>query len=262
MMGHVIITGSTRGIGLGLAKEFLKNGYKVTINGTSEESVTKAISELHTQYDKEKIFAYVADTTDFGALESLWDNAVDTFGAVDIWINNAGIDQSRKYIWEMDTTEVDKLINVNIKGIINGSTIAFRNMLTQGHGFIYNMEGLGSDGRMLEKFSLYGTTKRALCYFTRALAKEARNSPVKVGALSPGMVITDFLKNGLPENEEEANRVKKGYNILADSVETVSKFLVDEMIKNTENDAKIYWLTTRKIFVRFLLAPFNKRDFF
>lgn len=74
---------------------------------------------------------------------------------------------------------------------------------------------------MREKLTIYGTSKSAISYFTRSLAIESKNTNVKVGTLSPGMVATDFLKESL----NECNR--KIYNILGDKVEPVTKFLAE-----------------------------------
>lgn len=75
--------------------------------------------------------------------------------------------------------------------------------------------------------------------------------------------ITEFTTHSLGDEAMElSEKTKKVYNILGDTPQTVGKFLVDEMIKNTKNNVKINWLTNRKAFVRFLTAGFNKRNFF
>jgi short-subunit dehydrogenase len=118
------------------------------------------------------------------------------------------------------------------------------------------MEGFGSNGMMREKMTLYGTTKSAISYFTRSLAMEAKNTNVKVGTLSPGMVATDFLRNSLDEHN------RKVYNILGDKVETVTKFLAAKVLENQVNDAKIQWLTKPKAMWRFVSSMWVKRDIF
>lgn len=111
----------------------------------------------------------------------------------------------------------------------------------------------------------FGRGKRAVTYLTESLAQEAdeRNTGVIVGKLSPGIMITDFTTHSLVNDAIElSEKTKKVYNILGDTPETVAKFLVDEIVKNTKNNVKINWLTNSKAFVRFLTAGFNKRDFF
>lgn len=99
-MKHVVITGSTRGIGFGLAIEFLRAGCKVTINGRSQESVDQAINRLIDNCSG-TVQGFVADVEKRQELEKLWTDAERQFGKVDIWINNAGIDQGRDYFWEL-----------------------------------------------------------------------------------------------------------------------------------------------------------------
>ncbi len=133
-------------------------------------------------------------------------------------------------------------------------------MNEQGEGFIYNMEGLGSDGRTTPGLSIYGTSKCAMTYFTDAVVKENEDSPVKIGFLSPGMVVTDLLMGDMDRDGEKWQRQKRIFNILADRVETVTPYLVKHVLENKKHGAKIAWLTTPKIALRFLTAPFIKRD--
>ena len=261
-MKHVLITGSTRGIGFGLAKRFIEAGLKVTINGTTEINVAKAVRDLKEQYPDAIIQGYVADVSNINEIEFLWEKATEGFGPVKIWINNAGIDQTRKSIWQIDSQTIDKVLKTNITGVINGSIIAFTKMIEHDGGQIYNMEGFGSDGMMMKNMTLYGTTKRAVRYFTQSMAKEAKNSLVQIGTLSPGMVTTDFLLNPLKANPTEAEKNKRIFNILADHVETVTQFLSNQVLLNTKNNAHIAWLTKQKVIYRFIKSLFIKRDLF
>ena len=114
--------------------------------------------------------------------------------------------------------------------------------------------------------SIYGTSKRAITYFTSALAleSEVRNTGVIVGRLSPGIMITDFISNALG-NKEKINlpeKTKKVYNILGDYPDVVANFLVNSILKNNKNNVHIEWLTGRKAAWRFMTSCFNKRNFF
>ncbi|WP_462413492.1 SDR family oxidoreductase [Neobacillus sp. Marseille-QA0830] len=254
-MKHVVITGSTRGIGYGLAQEFLKAGCKVTINGRSDASVDHALTVLGESY-QESVCGFAGSSEDRNSMERLWNQAEDHFGKIDIWINNAGIDQARKYFWEMDASDYDQVLRTNLLGVMNGCHVAFQHMLKQGEGQIYNMEGFGSNGMMREKMTIYGTSKSAITYFTRSLAIEAKDTHIKVGRLSPGMVATDFLRKSLDEHNQ------KIFNILGDKVEPVTKFLVAKILENHKNNANIKWLTNPKVMWRFTKSLFVKRDIF
>ena len=157
-------------------------------------------------------------------------------------------------------------MNVDLKGTIICSKLIMEEMIKQKSGAIYNIEGYGSNDAKMLGLSIYGTSKRAITYFTESLAKESeeRKTGVIIGKLSPGIMITDFITNALGDKDkiELPEKTKKVYNILGDYPDVVAKFLVDGVLTNTKNNAKIEWLTTRKAAWRFMTAAFNKRDFF
>ena len=261
-MKSIVITGSTRGIGFGLADAFLAEGCRVVVNGRSQESVAHALDLLCRDFDPGSIVGDSGDVSDSETHQALWNASVAKFGQVDIWINNAGLGQSTLLIWELPVETVHKIIDINIKGLVFGSQVAVRGMLEQGFGHIYNMEGFGSTGRMRAGISLYGTTKAAVNYFSNALTMETQDTPVKVSTLRPGMVITDMVIGQYEDDPQGLEEVKKILNTIGDRVETVTPWLVDQMLQNGKAGAKISWLTPAKLMVRFATARFNQRDLF
>lgn len=260
-MKNVVITGSTRGIGICMAIEFLKAGCNVTISGRNEKLSETLIKQLEGFESK---FLYVpCNVKNKNDVETLWKNSVAKWGRVDIWVNNAGQNSPHEYCYDIEVSYVDALIDTNIKGLIFGSQIAAKNMLIQGGGQIFNMEGLGSNDMIQAKTILYGTSKRALTYFTKALAKELKRSTVVAGRLSPGMMLTDFITK-TPDGDESPLIKDKSFkfifNTLADKPERVAKFFIPKILTNTKNDSHIVWLTNAKIIWRFLRSPFNKRN--
>lgn len=257
-MGTVIITGGSRGIGLGLAREFLKNNWNTVICGRDEKSLANAEKELKSISNN--ILAVSCDVTQIDQVENLYKSSKEKFGSVEIWINNAGIANKKTEFWTIPAADLHKVVNINLNGLINGCRTAINEMLKQGFGTVYNFEGFGSDGRKIEGLHTYGATKRAVRYLTKSLQLELKNKPVTIGTLSPGMVTTDLLLRDLEEmNEVERKRTIKFYNILADKVETVTPFLVKKMINNRKKKPAIAWLTGGKAFRRFLTAGFKKR---
>lgn len=114
-MKHIVITGSTRGIGRGLAEQFLLRGYKVTLNGTSKESLNNVLPLLEARYQG-KVQGFIGRIENKQDMENLYEQAVKGFGEVDIWINNAGIDQERLCFIDYDLQKAEKVIKVNIMG--------------------------------------------------------------------------------------------------------------------------------------------------
>ncbi len=264
-MKTVVITGSARGLGFNMARFFRSYNYNVVISDLAEENLIKAKEELEKEESKGRVGYKVCNVSKLEDLEELMKYAISEFEKVDIWINNAGVNQPQKAIWELTQKEIDTLIDVDLKGTIYGSKVAMEEMSKSHNGAIYNIEGYGSNDAHMLGLNMYGTSKRAVTYFTESLAQEAeqKNTGVIVGKLSPGIMITNFTTQSLGKDKIElSEKTKKVYNILGDTPETVGKFLVDNMVKNTKNNVKINWLTNRKAFIRFLTAGFNKRDFF
>lgn len=259
-MKNVVITGSTRGIGFAMAKEFLKAGCKVTLSGRGEALADTIQTEL-SPYQGNYIYI-PCNVQDKASLQNLWDASVNQWGSVDIWINNAGQNVPHMFAWETGESYTENVVKTNIIGMIYGSQIAAAGMLKQGHGAIYSMEGLGSNHMIQPKTILYGTTKCALTYFMKGLARELRGTGVIAGRLSPGMMLTDFITKTPDGDQSEVisdEKFKKLFNILGDRPETVAKFFVPRMLSNTKNNVQIAWLTNRKAAWRFATAGTRKR---
>ncbi|HEY70481.1 MAG TPA: SDR family oxidoreductase [Anaerolineae bacterium] len=261
-MKVIVITGSTRGIGYGLADSFLDHDCAVIVSGRTQESVDAAMTRLGARHDRERIHGWPCDVCDYGQVQALWDAAQARFGSIGIWINNAGVGQSQTRIWEQVPDDARIIIATNVIGTVNGIMVAIPGMLQQGSGALYNMFGAGSDGFRIPGLALYSTSKRAVSYLTKALVREVRDLPLIVGAISPGMVITDLITNQYTDRPQDWERAKRIFNLIADRVETVTPWLAERILHNRKNGATISWLTPTRALGRFLLSPFRKRDIF
>jgi NAD(P)-dependent dehydrogenase (short-subunit alcohol dehydrogenase family) len=256
----IVITGSTRGIGYGLARAFLDLGCNVVVSGRTQEAVDGAVAALAAGHSRERILGQPCDVTDYAQVQALWDAAVARFGAVDVWINNAGISHPTIDFWTHPPERVRAVVETNVLGAMYGASVALSGMRAQGHGALYNMEGLGSSGPVIPGMALYATTKAALNYLTDGLAKEVKGTGLVVGALQPGMVVTDLLMGRRGEGGPPAQRARRVMNLLADRVETVTPWLAQRALVNERNGARIRWLTTWKVMWRFASASFHRRQ--
>jgi NAD(P)-dependent dehydrogenase (short-subunit alcohol dehydrogenase family) len=261
-METVVITGSTRGIGYGLADSFLALGCAVAISGRTLANVEEAVAKLAAQHEADRVLGQPCDVTDLEQVQALWDVAQAHFGKIDIWINNAGIGHSQMDFWELSPEQIQAVVDTNLVGAMYGAQVALRGMLDQGFGSFYNMEGLGSDDRMVRGLALYGCTKAGLRYLTQSWMQETQGTPVLVGALRPGMVMTDLVTKQYEERPEDWERDKRIFNILADRVETVTPWLAQKVLANDKTGVRITWLTRGKVIGRFLAAPFRRRNLF
>jgi NAD(P)-dependent dehydrogenase (short-subunit alcohol dehydrogenase family) len=261
-MKSIVITGSTSGIGFGLADELLKRGCSVTISGRSQAKLDRAFEILAGKHDAKQILAQLCDVSQFEQVEDLWNAAIARFNRVDIWINNAGAGHRETPMWEYSREMIDRIVAANITGALYGLTVASKGMMKQGFGSIYNMEGLGSSGPVIKGMALYAATKSGLAYLTKAAVKEVQGTPIIVGGIRPGMVATKLITDQYEGYPDDWKRVERIFNILADRVETVAPWLVNKMLSNNKNGISINWLNRSKVMKRFLEAPFRKRNVF
>ena len=259
-MKSIVITGSTRGIGLAMAREFLKAECQVTLSGR-REAIPAATQEALSGYEDRYLYV-PCDVRNHAAVQNLWDASADHWGTIDIWINNAGQNTAHEFSFDTPPCYVEAVVETNMIGLVFGSQVAAKGMIEQKSGAIYAMEGLGSNNMIQLKTILYGMTKHALTYFTKGLARELEGTGVIAGRLSPGMMLTDFITktpDGAQAAIETDERFKRIFNILADKPETVAAFFVPRMLANTKNDIRISWLSSSKAAIRFMTAPLRKR---
>jgi len=209
-MKTVVITGSTRGIGYGLADPFLGLGSDVVINGRTPNTVESAVARLSAKHGAEQVFGYPCDVTDLEQVQALWEEARERYGQIDVWISNAGISRPQTDFCDHPAERIRAVVSTNLIGTMYGSKVALQRMREQGSGAIYSLEGLGSDGRKVEGLAVYGTTKAGLRYLNQSLAQETKGTGLIVGALRPGMVLTDLVMmqyEGRPHGHATCSRL-------------------------------------------------------
>jgi NAD(P)-dependent dehydrogenase (short-subunit alcohol dehydrogenase family) len=261
-MKAIVITGSSRGIGYGLADSFLSMECSVVVSGSTQESTKVALDKLKEKHGQETPFGFPCDVRSLEQVQALWDAAQERFGKVDIWINNAGVANLINEVWKLSSEEIDRVVGTTLIGSIYGSAVAIQGMLKQGFGSLYFMEGMGSDGRKHPGLTLYGTTKYGLRYYIDSVVKETVDTPVIVGSIRPGMVVTGMLEDQYRENPDGLEGAKRAFNLLADRVETITPWLAEKVLANDQNGAQIVWLTKTKLIARMLSSIFRKRDLF
>jgi short-subunit dehydrogenase len=245
-MANVVITGSTKGIGRGLATEFLKRGHNVVVSSRRQADVDGAVTAL-AKVGAGRVSGCVCDVTRKTDCQALWDHAVASFGRVDIWINNAGRAVSRYAVHDTDEATVHSLIDGNLKGTVFGSQVAINGFRRQGTGALYNMLG-GSfgGGRLTPNMGVYSATKAADF------------------KLSQYLVAENWFAEQKQMDPAEWPKVRPLLNVLCDYVETATPWLVEQVLANREPGKRIAWLTNGKIMARFFGAYVlgRKRDLF
>ena len=182
-----IVTGGARGIGEAITRKLYSLGYNVLVNyNTSEERATKLKQELGVEI-------YKADVSDYNQVKAMVDYCVDTYGKIDLLVNNAGISSIKPFL-DINEYEWDRLIAVNLKSVYNCSKNVLEYMINRKEGNIINISSMwGMVGASCEVH--YSTSKAGIIGFTKALAKEFGPSNIRVNCISPGVIASDMNNN-------------------------------------------------------------------
>lgn len=188
-----VITGSSRGFGLAVAQVFVREGAAVVISSRSEPAVREAIETLGGM--GARVSGMVADVGELAQVQTLAAHARQTFGRIDIWVNNAGAAGVYGPTAAIPPDRYERIIRTNILGVYHGSIIAIHTFQAQGGaGKLINILGRGDDGKVPMYQNAYAPTKTWVRAFTRALAQEYKDSGIGVYALNPGLLDTEFLR--------------------------------------------------------------------
>ena len=259
--GWIVITGSSKGIGFGLVQAFLGQQQAVVISGRNSTDLHSALQQLRYRFPTAQIHAVTCDVTQIHEVHTLWDEAIQQFGAVQIWINNAGSCTATLDFKDLAAADIQTVVQTNILGSMFGSQVALNGMLAQGYGQIFNMEGWGTRGEWSAGMTAYATTKRAVGYFSQALFKETKQTNIQVGTLSPGMVATDLLisswQNG---NVQHWNKMKRLFFFIIDPPEVVCRYLAQRILENKRRHSRIVWMTPLRLLLRFLRPYYWRRN--
>jgi NAD(P)-dependent dehydrogenase (short-subunit alcohol dehydrogenase family) len=223
-----IITGSTRGIGSAIAHEFVRQGARVVITSSSEVHVEAALGELSGASDS--VYGHVCDVSSYAEVEGLVEAAVRRFGAIDCFINNAGISEPFTGVCDSNPTLWGRVIDTNLKGTYHGSRAAARYFLAHNRrGKIINLAGSGTDkGSNTPFISAYGSTKSAIARFTFAMAEEYRRTPLSIMLLHPGLVRTEINSpdHPTPELQKQLRIFNTILDIFAQSPDRAARYAV------------------------------------
>lgn len=186
-MKTVLITGSARGIGAATAALFADFGYNVVINYNTSESEAAALCESLTKKGHSAI-AVKADVSKPEEAQILFEKAKETFGGVDVLVNNAGIAQ-QKLFTDITVQDFDRMFDCNVKSVFNCCQCALPFMIHNKHGRIINISSMwGVVGASCEVH--YSASKAAVIGLTKALAREVAPSGITVNCIAPGVIDT------------------------------------------------------------------------
>lgn len=207
---NVIITGASRGIGMGIAKVFASNGANVAFTYSSSEAPALALEkELAKEGVKAK--AYKSNAASFEAAEQLVQEVLNDFGGIDVLINNAGITKDN-LLMRMGEDDFDKVIEINLKSVFNMTKAVQRTFLKQRKGSIINMSSVvGVKGNAGQ--TNYAASKAGMIGFTKSVALELGSRNIRCNAIAPGFIeteMTDKLDEKTVQGWREGIPLKRG----------------------------------------------------
>lgn len=204
---RILVTGGSRGIGLSTAREFLRAGARVALNGSSNHSVDRALAELAAGA---RVVAVPGNLSQLSECARVVQQAVAEMHGLDVLVNNAGIMSPRKAVEDTTAEEWDQAVNINLRAVYFCSKYAIP-ALRVSKGNIVNVASiLGLKGRGAGT-SLYCVTKAGVVNFTRDLAIELAPD-IRVNCVCPGAVDTEMLQT--VGKKLGGGNVKAGYDIL------------------------------------------------
>ena len=188
-----VITGGTKGIGLGIAAEFIKEGAKVVIGGRNPETGKAGVAELEELGGQ--AFFVACDVGNLDSLDNIISKAVAHFGRLDIYVANAGInDPDKTHFLDITPEQYDNIMDINLRGMFFGGQKAARQMVKQGEGgVIINMSSVNAH-LALDSQMVYTTSKGAIQQLTKVQAVALAKYNIKVNALAPGPIGTDLMR--------------------------------------------------------------------
>jgi NAD(P)-dependent dehydrogenase (short-subunit alcohol dehydrogenase family) len=183
-----IVTGGSRGIGLGIAKAFAQAGAHVVLTARTENTLRDAAADIQAAGGSAEYFAF--DAADLDAGQQVVEQVATAHGRLDILVNNAGLN-FREPAAEITVENFDRVHAVNLRGPLFLARAAGNVMLAQGTGKIINIASLSSF-LGLAKLASYATSKAAILQMTKVMATEWAERNVQVNAIAPGFIVTDL----------------------------------------------------------------------
>lgn len=187
----VLITGSTRGIGLAIAKKAAAEGASIIVSGRNQENATTIATEIADEFNI-KTLGIACNVSDVESCQNLVAKSIEEFSKIDILVNNAGITKDNLLL-RMKNDEWEDVINTNLNSIFYMTKAVSRPMIKSKQGKVINISSIvgitGNSGQ-----TNYAATKAGMIGFTKSIAKELGGKGITCNAIAPGFIETDMIE--------------------------------------------------------------------
>lgn len=194
-----IVTGASSDIGKGIVKKFVKEGAKVILIARNLEKLEQTRKDVG---DEESTASISCDLTDESQVLQTVNQIMDTYGKIDILINNAGTINDPIHFHKMEESDIKKIIDVNMLGLFNITKAVLNKMTEVKKGSIVNIGSIAGE-RAITKVHLaaYSSTKAATAMFTKSIAVEYARKHIRCNCISPGIINSGMIKPYLDDPE-------------------------------------------------------------
>ena len=221
----VVITGASSGMGEAAAKHLSKLGATVVLGARRADRIEKLAKEI--KDNGGKALAFAVDVTQRDQVQQLVDAAVEAFGRVDVILNNAGV-MPLSPMERLNVDEWDQMIDVNIKGVLNGIAAVLPYMTAQKSGQIINTSSVAGH-KVFNGSAVYSATKYAVRALTEGLRMEVKPYNIRTTIVCPGAVKTELLEHISEADIQQANKDYVGaVGISPDSFARVVAFAISQ----------------------------------
>lgn len=237
-MNTALITGATSGIGEACAHLFAQQGYRLVLVARREHKLAEIAKHFTDKYAVE-IKTLVADVRDKAVLSAVLDTLAEDWKQIDVLINNAGLSLGLDPIDKGDTDDWDTMIDTNVKGLLYVTKIVSNWMITAQKGHIINIGSIAGK-EVYPNGNVYCATKHAVDALNKGMRIDLLPHGIKVTAIHPGMVETEFSQVRFKGDEERAKKVYDGLEpLLAQDIAEAIWFAVSRPAHVNINDMLI-----------------------
>ncbi|RYX86123.1 SDR family oxidoreductase [bacterium] len=226
----VVITGASSGLGEATARLLADQGASVVLGARRADRIQALADEINSKGGK--AFAVTTDVTDSAQVKALVDSAVEKYGRIDVIINNAGL-MPQSLLERLKIDEWDRMIDVNIKGVLYGIAAALPYMTEQKSGHIINVSSVAGH-KVRPGSSVYAATKHAVRALSEGLRQEVKPYNIRTTIISPGAVATE-LPNTITDSEVAQN-INKFYEEVAIPADSFARTVVFAMSQPEDVD--------------------------
>ncbi len=219
-----LVTGASSGIGQATAYIFAEHGYDLFLIARREDRLVEIKAELERKFSI-KVFCLTLDLRDRNALENAWQTVPNEWKKIEVLVNNAGLSLGLEPFFDGNVDDWENMIDTNIKSLLYVSKIVANEMIKNAKGHIINIGSIAGK-ESYPNGNVYCSTKAAVDSLTKSMRMDLVTKGIKVSAVHPGAVETEFSVVRFKGDQERADNVYKGFEpLVAQDIADVIYFM-------------------------------------